>query len=190
MNFKSIIALLSIFIIQFLASCGWCDCNPQSYEVEYDGITIIPWNTAGFNATEVTDTVYRNAFGLTVSVNFEPKKVSQIMSNFGFSGAYACDCDGDEYNFVDPIDHAEIFMTDVTNDEKINVTEFFGAHGYSAELISLAELFSIRQEWHNGFQFELIEFDSIPASVVFSVNVYLASGIMFSEQTQRINFHD
>lgn len=190
MNSKSITALVLIFLIQFLASCDWCNCNPQTYEVEYDSIKITPWNTAGFGAIEVTDSVYRNAFGITMAMNFEPKKVSQIRHNFGFSGAYACDCDGDQYNFVDPIDYAEIFMTDVVNDEQVNVTELFGAYGNSGELISLTELFSIRQEWYDGFQFELIEFDSVPTSVVFSVTVYLESGKMFSEETQQINFHD
>ena len=193
MNSKSFIALVAIFFIQFLASCVSCDCNPQSFQVEYDGITLTTWNTAGFSAEEVSDTVYRNVFGLTLSVNFEPKKVSQILNNFGFSRAYACDCIGDEYIYVDPIDYAEIFMTDVATNELHDVTDFFGAYGYSRELISLAELFSIQREWRewrDGFEFELVEFDSIPSSVVFSVNVYLESGLMFFEQTQQINFYD
>lgn len=191
MNSKSIIALISIFTIQFLSSCVPCKCGDAvTYEVEYDGITVVPWDTAGFGLAEVTDSVYRNAFGLTLSVNFEPRKVSQIQSNFGFSGAYACDCVGDQFNFIDPIANVEIFMTDVSNDEQQDVTNLFGVYGYSGELISLAELFANREQWHDGFQFELVEFDEIPTSVVFTVNVHLESGKVFSELTQQINFYN
>ncbi|MCP4460371.1 MAG: hypothetical protein GY816_20465 [Cytophagales bacterium] len=191
MNSKSIIAFVSIFLIQFVMSCNPCKCDDAiTYEVEYDGITITPWNTSGFGATEVIDTVYRNSFGITLSVNFEPRKVSRIPKNFGFSAALACDCIGDEYNFIDPIDNAEIYVTDVSTDEQQDITELFGAYGFSGELISLSELFSIQEEWHDGFQFELIDFDSIPSTAFFTVIVYLESGIRLSEQTQQINFHD
>ena len=189
MNTKSVIALISIFFIQFVMSCCTCD-EPVTYKVEYDGITVTPWNTAGFNATKVMDTVYRNAFGLTLSVNFEQYKISSLYNNFGLSAALACSCADDEYNYINPIDYAEIYVTNVSTNEQQNVTEYFGAYNYSSELISLAELFSIREEWHDGFQFELIDFDAIPSSAVFTVNVYLESGTRFSEQTQQIKFHD
>ncbi len=195
MNTKSVTVLISIFAIQFVTSCVYrCTCDDSvTYEVIYESITVTPWNTSGFNASEeVTDSVYRNAFGITLSVNFEPKEVSCSQTGFGFSKAMAwsCSCPDDEYTFVDPIAYAEVFVTNVDTNEQIEVSSLFGTYGYDNELISLDELFDIRQEWHDGFQFELINFDSIPSSAIFTVNVYLQSGMKFTEQTQQINFYD
>lgn len=192
MNFKSTIILISFFFIQLFSSCDLimrCD-DAVKYQVNYGGISLIAWNTAGFQVNEIADSIHRNSFGLMLHMLIEQKIVLKSKNVFFSNGAYAFSCPDDEYNLIDPIDHVEIHMTNVSTDERQNVSELFGVYGYSGELISLAELFSIRQEWHDGFQFELVEFDSIPTSVVFLVNVNLESGKMFSEQTQQINFHN
>ena len=200
MNTKSVIALISIFFIQFVMSCrDECDCGHSGvYEVEYDGITVTPWNTAGFNATKVMDTVHRNAFGLTLSVNFEQYKISSLHNNFGLSAALACSCVPPEYYYTDPIDYAEVYVTDISTNEQQNATEHFGAYNYPDGSISLTDFFSIRQKEYEDrhlhpfleLQLELTEFEDVPSSAVFTVNVYLKSGTKFSEQTQQIKFHD
>lgn len=191
MNSKSIIVLVSIFVLQSITSCIPCKCDPPAtYEVTYDSITIIPWNTSGFNATEVADVAYRNAFGLSLTANFEPQKIACHSLGLGFSAAMACSCADDKYLFNNPVAYADIFMTDLANGEQTEVSALFGAYGYGDELITLEELFEIRQEWHDGFQFELTTFEDVPDAVTFTVDLYLESGIKFTEQTKEINFID
>jgi len=69
------------------------------------------WDTSGFQNAEVFDSVNKNSFGLTVSV--ELNQIAHLksrldFSSFGFASAYACSCPPDEYINVDPIDHYQI----------------------------------------------------------------------------------
>ena len=69
------------------------------------------WDTSGFQNAEVFDSVNKNSFGLTVSV--ELKQIAYLksrldFSSFGFASAYACSCPPDEYINADPFDHYQI----------------------------------------------------------------------------------
>ena len=69
------------------------------------------WDTSGFQNAEVFDSVNKNSFGLTVSVELNQiayLKSRLDFSSFGFASAYTCSCPPDEYINVDPIDHYQI----------------------------------------------------------------------------------
>jgi hypothetical protein len=65
----------------------------------------------------------------------------------------------------------------------------FSAIGYEIFLY-LEQFFIEREEWHDGFQFQLVNWDSIPNSAVFTAKAYLESGQLFLQETEQINFFD
>jgi len=114
---KKLISLLLIYFFQFFAtSCHQCDCDPaKTFERTYNGLELKTWDTSGFQNAEVFDSVNKNSFGLTVSV--ELKQIAYLksrldFSSFGFASAYACSCPPDKYMNVDPIEFIEIRVTD------------------------------------------------------------------------------
>jgi len=151
------------------------------------------FDNTGFNAKHIVDSVYKNAFGLTVSVNFESTQIGLAMPKqnlIGFSTLMAIDCPGNTYIYPDPIKNVELYTIDTETGEKTKVSDLFGVVGYyESELISLEQFFIEREEWHDGFQFELVDFESIPNSAIFRVEAYLESGIVFIGDTEEINFY-
>lgn len=190
MKNKVLTILFLGFLSQIILSC--CDCSEAfTYQNLYTGVTIIPYDISGFNAEIATDTVYKNAFGLGVMVNFETKlAVNAPKPGLGFNAAVAisCDCVEDSYVYPDPISHFDLYMIDAFNGEKTKVNQHFKIVGYNGELISLEEFFPQRQEWHDGFQIELVTFDAISNSVIFEVEVFLKSDRSFTGQTEVVNF--
>ena len=196
MTKKIFFTLGFIFTLQLIFSCDPCECpTPQKYRVDYNDITVIAHNTAGFQVKPIEDTIHKNTLGLSVSVNFELVKLAKSMKttgSFGFNSAmaFSCDCIGDEYLYENPIDKIEIYVKDVQTSDTTQVTDNFATYGYSSgNLISLDELFSNREEWHDGFQFELVKYESIPSSAIFIVEAYLASGTKLTRETDQINFY-
>ena len=114
---KKLISLLLIYFFQFLAtSCHQCDCDPaKTFERTYNGLELKTWDISGFQNAEVFDSVNKNSFGLTVSVELNQiayLKSRLDFSSFGFASAYACSCPPDKYMNVDPIEFIEIRVTD------------------------------------------------------------------------------
>lgn len=191
MRNKVLIILLFGFVSQIIISCCNCD-DTFTYENIYTGVTVTPYDNTGFYSEIAADTVYKNAFGLGVQVNFESKLAeNHINLGLGFNSAmaFSCDCIGDEYLYPDPISCLKIFMIDQINGQKINVTDCFQIQGYSGELIALEDFFAQREEWHDGFQIELVEHDSISNSVIFEVEVFFESSKSFIGQTDIVNFY-
>lgn len=191
MRNKVLTILLLGFVSQIIISC--CDCGETfTYENIYTGVAVTPYDNSGFYSEIATDTVYKNAFGLGVQVNFESKLAeNNIDLGLGFSSAmaFSCDCIGDEYLYPDPISYLMIFMIDQVNGQKIDVTDYFQIQGYNGDLIALKDFFAQREEWHDGFQIELVEHDSISNSVIFEVAVFFESSKSFIGQTDIVNFH-
>ncbi len=190
---KKLKVLLFIYLFQIIASCNTCDCGDmQTYEKTYNGIELKAWDTSGFQNEEVTDTVYRNAFGLSVSVEFDLNEVtshSKIdLSSFGFMSAYACDCVEPKHIISDPIDTIEIIVTDTETQIETIVTDNFSTHDNNGNSITTSELFENREDWQDGFQFDLEDLSNIPNSSIFTVHINLESGIQLSETTEEINF--
>ena len=191
MRNKTLIVLSIGFLSQTIISC--CNCGDSStYENYYSGVTVTPYNNSGFypQIAIATDTVYRNAFGLGIEVNFESKLYSDQTLGFGFNSAMAlsCDCEGDEYIYPDPIDFMEIFVTNQTDGQTIDVSDHFQIYGYTGELMTLDDFFAQRERWHDGFQIELVNYDSVPESAIFKAEVFLESGKSFVGQTNIVNF--
>lgn len=195
MKNKVLIVLSTMFLSQVFFSC--CDCPiSETFENNYTNVSIIPYDTSGFNTEIVIDKVSKNTFGLGLLVNFETIKVAsnfKKLSSLGFNSALAfsdCDCIGDEFNYPDPIDNFKISIIDTQTEQNMYVTENFKIYSYSNELITLNDFFNQRENWHDGFQIELVAYDSMPNSVIFMVEVFLESGKTFSNQTEIINFHE
>ena len=182
--------------MQFLAtSC--CDCElAKTFERKYNGLELKAWDTSRFQNVEVSDSPYKNAFGLTIYVEFELTQIAHFkpnlnLSSFGFASAYAiysCDCLPDEYINVDPIHTIEITVTNTENQEVTDVTDNFSTYRYNGERLTISELFENRDDFHNGFQIDMTEYDNIPNSSIFTVKIFLESGTELIEQTQEINF--
>jgi hypothetical protein len=198
MNKKAIVIFL-IYFIQFLATSCFspCDCDPiKTFERTYNNLELKAWDTSGFQNEEVINSAYKNAFGLTISVQFELNQISFSkpmldMRSFGFISAYAfsdCDCAIDEYINLDPILSIKINVTDLENQEIIDVTDNFTTYNYNGEQVTISELFEIREDWHDGFQVDMLEYDNIPDSALFTVIILLESGTELIKQTQEITF--
>lgn len=193
---KKLISLLLIYFFQFLAtSCDpSCYCDPaRTFERTYNELELKAWDTSGFQNEEVSDTVNRNSFGLTVSVEFDLNQIAYLksrldFSSFGFASAYACSCVPDEYINVDPIESIEIRVTDTQSLEITDVTTNFSTYDYNGEQIIISDFFENRANWNDGFQLDMTEYDNIPDSSIFEVKVILESGTELIEQTQEINF--
>jgi hypothetical protein len=194
---KKIISLFLLYFFQLIASsCDPCNCEPaRTYERIYNGIELKSWDTSGFQNEEITGTVNKNSFGLTISVEFELNQIAFYkpkldISSFGFASAYAlsCDCEPDEYINIDPIDFISITVIDTQSQEITNVTDNFYTYDYDGEQITISELFQNRADWHDGFQLDMIEYDNIPDTSIFEVKIILESGTELIEQTQEINF--
>lgn len=190
---KVILILVVLFSIQVLISCIFCDCqDPETYEITYTSVNVTALNTSGFTDQEVTDSIYKNAFGLLVAMNSDFTLMHTVSPNFtlGFSTVMACSCEEDTYIYPDPLTNINIYVVDTDTNEKINVSEKFKIRSYYDGLISLDEFFAQRENWYDGFQFELVDFNTIPNSSIFIVEAQLESGIILSSETQQVNFYN
>lgn len=196
MKNKVMIVLAAMFLSQMFFSCWGCDCPaPSTFENNYTDVSIIPYDTSGFNPKILVNKAHKNAFGLGISVIFEPVKIAdnfKLFSGLGFTSAmaFSCDCAGDKYLYPDPIDYVNIYIIDTQTDQKIDVTENFKIYFYSNELMSLSEFFKQRENWQDGFQIELVAYETMPNAVIFIAEVFLKSGKTFSNKTQVVNFYE
>jgi len=190
---KSLAVLAIMFVVQSVFSCIPCDCpKSQIYDVKYKSIALTAYDTSGLQDKVMEDTINKNAFGITVAVNFELERIAKLLDingNFGFNAAMACDCVGNEYNYSDPIDRIEIFVTDSKTSQTREITDHFAIYGdANGGLISLKQYFNNRHVLYEKFQLRLVTFDLIPSAATFTVNTYLESGKKLSKQTGQINF--
>jgi len=192
---KKVTVLLVFYIMQFMiSSCVNCHCNSGNYDKEYNGVEVKAWDTSGFQNNEIIDStpVFKNSFGLSVSVMFKLEEVSKTfnLNSLGFNSAYACDCPGDSYHIADPINSITIIVQDVNTLNEMDVTSKFIAKSYNGEELTLTELFQNLDEWQDGFQFDLKYIDDIPDVSIFKVSIFLESGIELTTETQQINFEN
>ncbi len=187
---KISIVLFLLFACQFLVSCI-CDCG-DSYDIKktYTGITVSALNTSGFNNTVVEDSVFRNSFGLEVIMDFTSEEIAKTAyfkaSGFSSANALSCDCIGPDYIYEDDIDFIDIYR--IIGEESALVTSAFSIQNYSGEWTSLYEFFQIRDEWHDGFQIQLTDFEAVPDTSKFLIEVIMTSGNKFSATTKEITF--
>lgn len=194
---KNLLALLGLYTFQFLLTACTCNCPPvKTYNSVYTDFVLESWDTSGFNSSETTTSAFKNAFGLSINFNVTDERVASKnlninLSNFGFATAYAwsCDCPFDTYLIPDPIIDIEILVTNTVTEEKIIVTENFeSSNYYRDEDISLKELFQDSNRWIDNYRLDLVGFDNIPDSSIFTVTIFLESGRELIQKTDIIEF--
>ena len=192
---KKLTALFLIYVFQFVTSCDErCYCPPaKTFEKTFKGFELKAWDTSGFQSEEVTNTVNKNSFGLTVSVQFDFNQIGYHQSkfdfsSFGFASAYACSCVMDEYVDVDAIEAIKILVTDTKTQETSDITANFTTYDHNREPISISGFFEKRVENQTDLQLDMTTYNDIPDTSIFEVILILASGNELIEQTQVINF--
>ena len=188
---KSLFLLLLFVLVKLFVSCDSRCGGSATYENIYNNVTIKAFNTAGFQSIPVEDSVFKNTFGLTISMNFETNQVARNKIPFqsGFSSAMALECTSTTYLYPDPLDIIEIYVVDTKTQVKQNVSRCFGIYGYGGNgTMTLEEFFEIREEWHDGFQLDLLDYKTIPDNAVFIAEAFLESGLMFTAETPEIHF--
>lgn len=195
MNNKVFIVLSLIFSVRLLSSCCPGDCVNRAYEINYGSVSTTLYNTAGFTETIVEDSVFSRTFGISVSVNFELNQVAlsnSVESNFGFNQAMACSCIGDNYVYNDSINFVNLFVKDVEKNETKMVNDIFDISPFDDNMwiYNAWSYDDDTQSQRDGFEFELFQYDSIPDSAIFIVEVNLASGLILTDTTESIKFYD
>ncbi len=194
---KKLFVIIFIYFIQILASsCDSCNCdNAKTFVRTYTELELKAWDTSGFKNEELSSTVNKSNFGLSVAVLSELNQIAQLqlhtnlnLHGFGFAAAYACSCVPDEYINAEPIKSIEITVTNIETLEVINVTDNFSTYGYDNEKISISAFFDTIADWHDAFQIDMTTSDNIPDVSIFTVKIILESGIELQKETQEINF--
>ena len=194
---KKFLSLLGLYAFQFLLTACVCNCPAvKTFNSVHTGFDLQSWDTSGFNDTETESTTYKNAFGLSIYLDYSDEEatsssINTSLSGFGFSSAYAwsCDCPFDIYLIPDPIVDVDIFVTNTITNERINITQNFESSNYYDDTkITVKELFQDLDRWNDNFRFDLIEFDNVPDSAVFTVSIKLDSGKELTQSTSKIEF--
>jgi len=197
--FKS---LCFIYLLQFFAtSCDVkCNCPKEIdvFEILYNSLELKAFDTSGFQESEISSIVNKNSFGLTVTllydlikIGYNNYKINELnLSSFGFSPTYACTCPSKEV-LLNPINKVEIMVTNVNNQETKNVTSKFSTqYRYNEEEISIDELIGKITENDFFFALDLVDYEDIPNSSIFTIKIILESGVELIEQTKEINFEE
>lgn len=139
---KAFQIIVIVFICQLLISC-WCDCDDESYEVFYESVDLIAYDTSGFQVVNVEGEVYKSSFGLGINLDTRSVEVAAIdaykkIASFGFTSAYAtsCDCLYEE-TFPNNITSITIFMIDESTSSRTDFTENFKVASYNDEFITI-----------------------------------------------------
>lgn len=193
-------SLLCIYAIQFLlVACidDGCQCGPsRTYEtsiVDFDFQTL---DTSGFNPSEISETVFKNSFGIQIYISTDLQRIAKFKSknditSLGFSNAYACSCVEDEYISINKINAVEIMVTDTETQATTAVTENFKAYLYGDE-IDLANLINLQDDnyWSSirRIELELDKENNIPNTAVFSIKLILSDGENIVKETEEITF--
>ena len=146
MNKKVIVVFLLYFFQCIASSCISCDCEPvKTYEILYNGFELKAWDTSGSQKKEIRGGVNKNAFGLTIALEFDLNQIAFYkpkldLSSFGFASAYAtsCDCPLDEYITKDPIESIIITVTNTQSQEVTDVTANFYTYDFNGDQITIS----------------------------------------------------
>lgn len=205
---RKIIFILALCCLQFIFTlCEKCDDCPPGTTIDrtlrYVELGVTALNTAGFANTKVQDTIEKEVLGLEVALYFSIVADCNFNSNkYGLNTLIACPCEPlyTDTNFINDavIKSIEIFATDVEQFQDHDVSNNFRVYNQSGKLVNLNELAGIKiDDWQKiwrrfRFQFELVEYKTIPTSAVFTVNFHLTSSRsrpVITGRTQQINFY-
>ncbi|MFC2110558.1 hypothetical protein ACFLRU_07080 [Bacteroidota bacterium] len=192
MKSKKIISVFLIYFIPFIFSSCFCDCSDEHFEMTYTGLELKTWDTRGFENTEISSSIPMDSFGLTIYLSEETKQVANIkskfnMNPFGFTSAYAvvdCFCES-ELTIKDPINSIIIAVKNTETNERTDISNNFNSHEDKSINELLAENIG---DFHDQFNLDLIKYENIPNSSIFTVIVTLDSGIELIKQTETVIF--
>lgn len=193
MKSKALIVIVIGFMVQLVISC--CNCNgPYTYNVVYVDFDVYPYDIDGFYPQIITDTVYKNSFGLEINMITEQKLAKNQIDlglELGFSDAkaFSCECEPDEYLYPDMISQIKIYAINQLSEEIRDVTSCFAMYHYDRGYILLQDVCFEEFTWENSFQIKLVDYEDIPQSVIFEVKVMFESNSILSSQTEVVNFH-
>lgn len=191
---KVLLILAIIFSLQVTMSCIFCNCpDTNTYDVIYNSASVTAINTSGFNYETVTDSVYKNAFGLEILISYDQVLSTTNNSSYftlGFKPLMACSCNSNEYLFPDPVSDIQIFSINTLTNESVNVTSDFEVPVWHDEGMSIQGYIEQGIEWLTYLQVEMVEHEEIPSSVIFRVEVTLQSGTIFTDETSQVNFYN
>ena len=204
MKRRALVIIISVFVVQIFISCFDDDCSGDCsdgfiYEQTYSGVSLIPFNTLGTDKE-----VYKDTFGMLISMELTSEAITRIskktiISNFGFSSAYACSPCEPNYIYSNSIQAVKIYMNEEDSEQRIDVTKSFKIEDYSYatdsnSTFSLQEFFPIEDkayyDWYNAFNVKLTSYNNILDSVFFEIEVELDTGIILTSQSDLITFID
>lgn len=139
---------------------------------------------------ESIDSVDIHNFGLNVLFGFDFEQVARIsLPDLGIGKLNAMYCESDVYAIADTIESVQVFCKDYKLIEFADISDQFISYytyydqsiAYNYDIDSCASCFE-------GIRMDLIDFDGIPESAIFRVDVKFTSDTKLSNFTPRINF--
>jgi len=193
---KAFLFLLGMYCIQFMfTACDPCECpTPITNSLVYKKVIVDQWNT---NTNELisdsTTMVDKNSFGFYITVGYELTQIAKQIPFFrlnqlGFSQALACDCIFQNNIISDPIKSFKITVTDSINPTERIITHQFRTN-YRGEYYQLDDLQLINENKLNRFHVELSNTTGISDTAIFTVSVYLESGLVISSDLHEVSFN-
>lgn len=199
MKFKPIHALLMLYIAPLLMAtdCS-CNCQDESYEIQYTGVEVTVWDTSKFQPKAVEGEVSKNAFGIEIYVEHQQDEIvfnrntkNTSYASFGMAYAWSCDCVPPDYHFPDPLKSIQIIATDTANQNDIDVTEKFTTKNYDDKDVTIPELleeYNNQKQQYLHWRLDLTDTTDMPDNVIFTLTVTLDSSETFIQQTDEIIF--
>lgn len=187
---KKALLLSSIFFIsQLLLSCIFgCNC-PKVQQVESVVTNIEVHFLNKMNQTPLAEKDSLLARNLLIKVNTLFEEVTNACNFYqhgilGFNTAYACDCIGNEYYLTDSVDYIKILVSKNDTAALHDVSASFGVWNYNDSIpVNMIDFFSENAGISN-FEIELLDINTIPNTAIFTVELYLQSGIKFSYKSE------
>jgi hypothetical protein len=189
---RSLFILSLIFITKFTVSCSLIDiikedCGTRTYYHSYEGISIHPAGIAT-SASEELDSLVKKDFKLGIIVDTNLQSGISVRSSWGFNTALARLCEQKTETIqVHKIETAKLFMVDPKTNTRKDAAPFFEV-SYKDQVYTfdqLLEKFDHQLAWG---VLTLSNYQAIPESVYFEIELHLDDDQVLSDKTPVINF--
>ncbi len=183
--------VLTVMSIMFLSQLLWSCCRnvddeTYTYNIEFLDAKIQLLDISGFNSIEVSDSVYKEAFGLRVFMETEEKIAYNFSPKFGITSLMACSPPDDEFVYLDPIASIKLFVVDIELNKKSNVEKNFAVYRYDGELIPFDRYTKSLRFYSPRYLLEPIDSNLLPSIASFEFEVTLESGLVMLGKTPQI----
>lgn len=193
-------AILIVYMTPLLMAtdCS-CNCQDESYEIQYTGVEITAWDTSKFHNKLAEGEVSKNAFGINIHVEYEQNEIAlqqpqkkTSFASFGIAYAWSCDCYYN-YSFPDPIMSIFITATDNVSQNEVDVTDAFIMTRYGGDSYTVSEVleqYKTAEEAYIHWEFDLVNTTVIPDEATFTVTITLDSGKTLTHESEFVTFID